>query len=169
MYQSVAFVRWLNHRLQGRSLGNDPYGRSLIIGRNAEVRLPTEWEWQWAAQGGSQHRAYPWGAWQDGYANTREAELGQAVAVGMYPHGAATCGALDLAGNLWEWCMNKWSPVEETSVDDSNNVRVLRGGSFYGLQNDAFAAARDGLNYPVLFSHDFGLRVVGVCAPLSRL
>ncbi|NWJ49205.1 MAG: SUMF1/EgtB/PvdO family nonheme iron enzyme, partial [Chloroflexi bacterium] len=70
-YQTVAFGRWLTQCMQGWQLPNPGgSGSPLIIGENAEVRLPTEWEWQWAAQGGSQQRKYPWGAWQKGYANT---------------------------------------------------------------------------------------------------
>lgn len=77
-----------------------------VIGKNAKIRLLTEWEWQWAAQGGAERRKYPWGDVFAGYANTSETGLERATAVGMYPHGAAACGALDMAGNLWEWCLN---------------------------------------------------------------
>jgi hypothetical protein len=165
-YQSVAFGRWLNYRLQGGSLPEPgaPDGAGLIIGKNAEVRLPTEWEWQWAAQGGNQQRKYPWGNdWQAGYANTREAKLERAVAVGMYPQGAAACGAMDLAGNLWEWCLNKYDPVGETKLDNSTNVRVLRGGAFHSYPLGAAAAYRN-LNDPDYDDHLFGVRVV--VAPL---
>jgi formylglycine-generating enzyme required for sulfatase activity len=105
-YQSVAFTRWLNNRLGGRSFPDLGNGVKLVVGQNAQVRLPLEWEWQWSAKGGSQQRKYPWGEWKEGNANTREAGLGRTVAVGMYPQGAALCGAEDLSGNEWEWCLN---------------------------------------------------------------
>ncbi len=62
-YQSVAFARWLNHRLSGQELPapRGISGPALKIGQNVQVRLSLEWEWQWAAQGGNQQREYPWG------------------------------------------------------------------------------------------------------------
>ena len=42
-----------------------------------QIRLPLEWEWQWAAQNGDEARKYPWGDWKPGFANTNEAGFGQ--------------------------------------------------------------------------------------------
>jgi formylglycine-generating enzyme required for sulfatase activity len=135
-YQSVAFARWLAARLQGLEL-DDGAGGVLRVGVNAAVRLPTEWEWQWAAQGGVEARAYPWGAWQAGYANTYEAGLGRTTAVGLYPQGAAACGALDLAGNLWEWCLNEYAQPRVVDGYGTGASKVLRGGSFLYYQRYA--------------------------------
>lgn len=119
-YQAVAFSRWLNARLNH----DDQH----------EIRLPTEWEWQWAAQG-SAAPTYPWGEWDGRFANTREARLGQTTAVGIYPQGATWCGALDMSGNVWEWCLNEYKTPAHTGCE-GHNPRVLRGGSrFNDLPN----------------------------------
>jgi len=164
-YQSVAFARWLNQKLwdgQFSALGR----RALVIGQNAQVRLPLEGEWQWAAQGGSQQKAYPWGEWREGYANTKEAGRGGTTTVGMYPQGAAECGAMDMSGNVWEWCLNKYSKPKETQVDASGDNRVLRGGSCNNAQDVAACNYRyyDNPNYNV---RNFGFRLV-VSVPIER-
>jgi formylglycine-generating enzyme required for sulfatase activity len=128
-YQSMAFARWMTAKFDGLTLSH-PAGAALCVGDNAQIRLPTEWEWQWAAQAGTKARYYPWGEWDEHpRANTAAADLDdETTAVGMYPHGAAACGALDMGGNLWEWCLND---RDSLAVDDflSGKSRILRGGS----------------------------------------
>lgn len=142
-YQSVAFARWMNHRLQGLEVPH-PSGQGVLrVGDNAQIRLPAEWEWQWAAQNGAEARLYPWGETKTGYANTAETGLKQAIAVGMYPHGAAACGALDMAGNLMEWCANDKANLELIDVEGTAS-KALRGGDWgYGLENAACAYCDD--------------------------
>jgi len=133
--QAVAFTRWLNARCRGERLGPD-----AVVGEDIVIRLPLEWEWQWAAQG-PDHRTYPWGTWDPRFANTREARLGRTTAVGMYPQGAAWCGALDMSGNVWEWCLNEYKYPDRISFD-SHNSRVLRGGAFVDVADWAVCASR---------------------------
>ena len=157
-YQSVAFARWLHSRLQGQQLlpiGGD----SFRIGQNAEVRLPTEWEWQWAAQGGHERRDYPWGKWLENRANTVEAGLEQTSAAGMYPDGAAACGAQDMTGNVREWCLNKSTDGE---------FRMLLGGSFDDYRRNAASASGRRNFYPYVVDKLFGLRLV-VSAPIPSM
>lgn len=98
------------------------YGRWLSEKCGAEIRLPTEWEWQFVATGGQANFEYPWGPdWRENCANTYETGIGRTTAVGMFPQGIAPCGALDLSGNVWEWCLNEYGDFDQTS----RNRRVV--------------------------------------------
>lgn len=139
-YDAMAFCHWLSERL------------------GFEVRLPDEREWQQAATGGQPQNSYPWGPkWEEGRANTSESRLGRTTAVGMYPQGESAQDAADLAGNVWEWCVNKF---EEKGKGDAVG-RVLRGGSWDDTRDFARASSR-GVFVPDLRSRLIGLRVVCV-------
>jgi hypothetical protein len=115
---ATAFCRWLTRRL------------------GDEVRLPDEWEWQWAAQSAREDFLYPWGPdWLPGHANTDEAGIGRTLAVGLYPQGASRQGVCDLAGNIWEWCRSGFDYAGPAPA----NTGVIRGGSW--RVNRGFARA----------------------------
>lgn len=139
-YQAVAFTRWLTLRLQA---GNASFssGGARVSGVPWEVRLPTEWEWRWAAQSGSEKRDYPWGYWQAGRANIGEV-LTTTISVGMYPQGAAVSGALDMSGNVWEWCLNDYYPPYSSRVDTTDN-KAARGGAFDNIPSVGSSSTRD--------------------------
>lgn len=165
-YQSVAFARWMNYRLHGLELEHASAG-VLKVGRTAEVRLPTEWEWQWAAQGGGQAKVYAWGNWKPGYANTSEAALGRAISVGMYPHGGAECKAMDMTGSLWEWCLNDFGNPKIVDGFRNGKDKVLRGGSFNSALSGAATSIRT-VRYPDYGGIFYGLRLV-LGAPIRSL
>jgi hypothetical protein len=95
-------------------------------------RLPTDTEWTRACEG-DDGRTYPWGEAapderlanfydpaQDGH--TSDNDYVDTTAVGSYPAGAGPYGALDMAGNVWEW----------VEADDGDDRRYIgRGGAFY--------------------------------------
>ena len=148
-FDAVAFCRWLSRRL------------------GFTVRLPDEWEWQQAATGGDDGNVFPWGGdWdvrqEPWRANTFESRLGQATAVGIYPEGAAPTGAMDMAGTVWEWCLNKFEmPKIEVSRSGARDFdpRVLRGGSWYHFRDVARSADRFRSN-PFVRVSNIGFRVV---------
>lgn len=153
-YEAVAFSRWMDHKYRASGLFKQ------FAFENYQIRLPTEWEWQWMAQNGAEARKYPWGSW-DQYprANTNEEGIGDSsTAVGMYPQGCAECGAFDVSGNLFEWCLNNYESLTITRVQNSE-LKTLRGGCF---SYDRYYAASNSRSssFPNFSFPTYGLRLV---------
>jgi hypothetical protein len=100
-------------------------------------RLPTEAEWEFAARGGLEGKAFPWGDSlpDKTRANYGESGIKAATKVGSYP--ANGYGLHDMAGNVWEYLADEWQkyPARSTPVTNPLEVktrRALRGGSYGG-------------------------------------
>ena len=126
--EALAFCAWLTGRA------------------GAPFRLPSEAEWERAARG-PDGRAFPWGeAFDPGLANTREGGRLGTTPVGSYPAGASPCGALDMAGNVWEWTASL-DGLYPYRPDDGREAagpgrRILRGGCYANPHGFARCACR---------------------------
>jgi formylglycine-generating enzyme required for sulfatase activity len=110
-FEAVAFCRWLAHQT------------------GSDVRLPTEWEWQWTAVGNSGWD-YPYGSGFDpAKCNTKESGIRRTNRVTDYLTVDTHFGTVDMSGNVWEWCLNEGLFPHNSQLEGMEN-RALRGGSW---------------------------------------
>lgn len=160
--EAIRFCEWLSAR------------------EKRKFRLPTEAEWEFAARG-ADGRRFPWG---DGFdrgdlANFADASSNftwrstisdgypETSPVGSYPRGASPFGCLDMAGNVWEWCLDFQANYTDRPKPDPRGPargtqRACRGGSWKSRPNSLRASARV-FYLPNFSSNDVGFRVVCEC------
>lgn len=129
-YRPRERARFLDHWVDGappRGLEEHPVVHvdlddARAYARWAGKRLPTEEEWQFAAQG-TDGRRYPWGSEMlPGRCNGGEG--GGTTPVLAFPEGRSPYGCYDMCGNVWQW-------TESERSDGRARFAMLRGGSFY--------------------------------------
>lgn len=114
-YEAVAFCLWLS----------DVTGEKIM--------LPTEDQWQYACQG-DDGRTYPWGnEWDCTRCNNsvKPCQSDMTTPVRQYEgKNDSPFGVLDMAGNVWEWCLTDYEN-KTNDINSSANGRVVRGGGWF--------------------------------------
>jgi formylglycine-generating enzyme required for sulfatase activity len=138
-YESMAFCGWLTHK----------------TGLN--ITLPTTKQWQRAATGGD-GRLFPWGNdFDPEMANTRESKIRMTTLVMRYEDSLSPFGVYDMAGNVWEWCVNPGP--KDSRGQEGEGVRAIHGGSFISGNDRSQTDFHFNLN-PAYFYATIGFRIV---------
>jgi formylglycine-generating enzyme required for sulfatase activity len=132
-YEAGTLCKWLSQKLPGYI-----------------VRLPHEVEWEYAARGASKHQ-YPWQGNDiaDSLANYGQ-KYGHLFQIHSFYPGASPFGVLNMAGNVYEWCLNSQldyrnmpgTLIVDAAIDTTAENRAARGGSFINSEFECRSAAR---------------------------
>jgi len=151
---AVAFCRWL----------------TSVTGMT--YKLPSEDQWEAAARGGLTGQPYPWGGQAPDAggvfrANFRTSLPGAAGFSFTAPVGSFAgngFGLFDVAGNVSEWCQDRYVPLPAGGPFKSEDLRLLKGGSFLSGPRDLRPAARQ--SAPPQYADGYiGFRVVRLPNP----
>jgi formylglycine-generating enzyme required for sulfatase activity len=122
----------------------------------ANLQLPTEAQWELAAAG-TDGRVFPWGSESADDSRGNFNFSSGPKPVGSYPDGASPYGALDMAGNVWEWTLDEYehtyyvrspsrNPVNLKNSDEGDGPdRTLRGGGWFSAEHDVRVSVRSSI------------------------
>ncbi len=149
-YDAMAFCRWIS------------------VKQNSITMLPSAIQWQRAARG-DDNRLYPWGnTFDKNRCNTRESEIKMTSLVMRYSNGVSPFNVYDMAGNVWEWCLNVKPKEDQAEYSDTNKElidvgsigeRAVFGGSFVS----AYQRSQISFHYyldPLCYHATIGFRIM---------
>lgn len=182
-YDALAYSKWLDGELRKKAKEKIQSGEeSLFWQRLAagklQVTLPSEAEWENAANMGSDRQIYLFGNLFDvEKANVKETINGKPSVVGCFP--PCPNGLFDVIGNVWEWTRSilrirkintdivikeytypyKFDDGREDTSFEQKTTHVLRGGSFLDTGKSVHIFRRNGY-FSDVQGINFGFRVV---------
>ncbi len=140
------------------------------------VGLPTEAQWEKAAIWdplSGESRRFPWGSTppSDDLVRYGSSTVQGTAPAGTYPEGASAYGALDMAGNVWEWVADWYDEAAyqrsgigtDPTGPATGTRRVTRGGGWYNLEPLLIGTVRNWVT-PTSAGPDLGFR----CATNAR-
>ncbi|MFC2085170.1 formylglycine-generating enzyme family protein, partial [Bacteroidota bacterium] len=129
-YEPQDVNNFLKHWVNGSYLPDQEYHPVVYVSIEdarayadwAKKRLPTQIEWQYAAQAGDSSMIYPWGAELD--STKCNYGIGETTPINQFPEGENELGIADLIGNVWQLT---------NDIYDNGSYRyiIIKGGSFF--------------------------------------